>query len=202
LLTLPSNEVRLRHGIPLTSPSRTLLDLASRLTTLELEAALANARRMRLVRDTQIRHTLAAAPQRTAGIARLRALLDGEVKPRDTRSIYERKLLHLIDLAQLPRPATNVTVAGHLVDMFWPDAGLVVEFDSWAFHGDRQAFERDRARDQNLTVSGLRVTRVTAHQVDNQSYATIARLAGGLAAGRRTDPVSQGAGPGNQISRA
>jgi very-short-patch-repair endonuclease len=182
LATLPSQEIRRRHGIPLTSPSRTLLDLANRLTPLELEAALANARGMRLVRDTQIRQTLAAAPRRTAGIARLRDLLDSEITARDTRSLYERKLLHLIHLAELPRPVTNVMVAGHMVDMFWPDAGLVVEFDSWAFHGDRHAFERDRMRDQDLTVKGLTAIRVTARQVDGQSYATIARLAGALAA--------------------
>jgi very-short-patch-repair endonuclease len=149
-----------------------------------LEAALANARRMRLVRDTQIRQTLAAAQPRTAGIARLRDLLDSEVTARDTRSTYERKLLSLLELAQLPRPATNVTVAGHMVDMLWPDAGLVVEFDSWSFHGDRHAFERDRLRDQDLTVIGLRVARVTAHQIDDQSHATVARLAAALAVGR------------------
>jgi very-short-patch-repair endonuclease len=183
---LPAHDIRRRRGVPVASPARTLLDLAATLTSLELEAALANARRTALVRDSEIRRTLDMAPPQTAGIVQLRELLESATPARDTRSLYERKLLHLIELAQLPRPVTNVTVAGHMVDMLWPDAGLVVEFDSWRYHGGRHAFERDRLRDQDLAVHGLRVARVTATQVDNQPYATIASLAGALAAARAT----------------
>jgi very-short-patch-repair endonuclease len=170
--------------VPLTSPSRTLLDLAVYLAPLELEAALANARRLRLVRDSDLRRTLTSAPATTAGITRLRDLLDGETSARDTRSVYERKLLALIELAQLPKPLTNVNVAGHMVDLFWPEAGLVVEFDSWTFHRDRKTFETDRLRDQNLALHGLRVARVTAHQIDQRPHATVARLTGALVAAR------------------
>jgi very-short-patch-repair endonuclease len=70
-----------------------------------------------------------------------------------------------------------------MVDMLWPDAKLVVEFDSWTFHRDRHAFETDRLRDQDLAVHGLRVTRLTANQIDHHEHATVARLAGALAAG-------------------
>jgi len=194
---LQSHEIRRRHGVPLTSPSRTLLDLAAVLTPLELEAALANARRLALVRDTHIRRTLASASPRTAGIARLRDLLDSETAARDTRSKYERKLLRLIELAELPPPVTNVTVAGHMVDMLWPDARLVVEFDSWTFHRDRRAFETDRLRDQDLAVHGLQVTRLTGNQIDQHEHATVARLAGALAAARMRE-----AGPGAGLRRA
>ncbi len=184
LSRLPPHEIRRCHGVPLTSPSRTLLDLAVYLAPLELEAALANARRLRLVRDSDLRRTLTSAPATTAGITRLRDLLDGETSARDTRSVYERKLLALIELAQLPKPLTNVNVAGHMVDLFWPEAGLVVEFDSWTFHRDRKTFETDRLRDQNLALHGLRVARVTAHQIDQRPHATVARLTGALVAAR------------------
>jgi very-short-patch-repair endonuclease len=177
---LRRQDVRRRAGLPLTSPGRTLLDLAGQLDSLELEGALATARRLRLVTDNEIAATLASAPASKAGVARLRALL-AQKSARDTRSGYERRLLKLIEWAQLPSPVTNVTVAGHLVDMYWPQQRLVLEFDSWTYHHDRRAFERDRLRDQRITAGGDRVTRVTARQVDETPYATVARLAASLA---------------------
>lgn len=178
---LARQDIRWRDGLPLTSPARTLLDLAGLLDSLELEAALASTRRLRLVRDADFATAIAAAPASKRGIARLRKLLAQESAARDTRSVYERRLLGLIKLAELPSPVTNVTVAGHMVDMFWPDQRLVVEFDSWNYHHNRRAFERDRLRDQRIAAAGHRVTRVTARQVDHTPYATIARLAASLA---------------------
>jgi very-short-patch-repair endonuclease len=51
---------------------------------------------------------------------------------------------------------------GHVeVDFFWPTHNLIVETDSWQTHGDRAAFERDRARDAALAAAGYRVVRFT-----------------------------------------
>lgn len=55
----------------------------------------------------------------------------------------------------------NVLVEGYLVDAYWPRHGLVGELDSWQFHGDRGAFERDRERDAVLQAAGRRVVRIT-----------------------------------------
>jgi very-short-patch-repair endonuclease len=49
--------------------------------------------------------------------------------------------------------------------MTWPDRGLVVEFDGFAYHRTRAAFERDRARDAALQLAGNRVLRVTARRL-------------------------------------
>jgi very-short-patch-repair endonuclease len=174
------SEIRTRLWLPLTSPARTLLDLAGVLDPFELESALANAVRGRLLRDSDLRQTLSRAPRSTKGIATLRALLQGARPAADTRSIYERRLLRLIEQAELPRPLTNIKVAGHMVDMLWPEQRLIVEFDGWEFHHDRGAFERDRLRDQRLIAAGHRVTRVTARHVDRTPFALVARLAAGL----------------------
>jgi very-short-patch-repair endonuclease len=181
--TLSRADSRRRLGIPLTSPARTLIDLGAVLAPVELENALAEARFRSLVRDAELTDALARAPSR-AGTAALRRLLSYTqtlaAGPARTRSGYERKLLQLIDEAGLPRPATNVPVAGHVVDMFWPEQRLVVEFDGYAFHGDRRAFERDRLRDQDLVAAGYRVIRITARQLDQTPFAVIARLAQAL----------------------
>jgi len=181
--TLARKDIRWRSGIPLTSPARTLIDLGVILDPLELENALAETLVRGLAREAEIAAAMQRAPRR-AGIPVLRQLLsyrqDAGVDPARTRSVYERKLLELIAEAELPRPVTNVPVEGHVVDMFWPAQRLVVEFDGFAYHSDRQAFENDRLRDQDLVAAGYRVIRITARQLDRTPLALIARLAQAL----------------------
>ncbi|HTW11714.1 MAG TPA: type IV toxin-antitoxin system AbiEi family antitoxin domain-containing protein [Solirubrobacteraceae bacterium] len=182
--TLDHRDVRWKAGIPLTAPARTLIDLAAaRPDPLELENALAQALHRSLTTGAQIRAALERAPGRP-GSAMLRtltaALAGAHTDPARTRSVYERKLLELIVAAGLPKPVTNVPVAGHEVDMLWPEHKLVVEFDGFAFHHDRKAFETDRLRDQHLVVAGYRVIRITARQLDQAPFAVIANLAAAL----------------------
>ena len=79
--------------------------------------------------------------------------------------------------ARLPRPETNVRVAGYEVDFLWRDHKLVVEVDGFAFHATRAAFERDRARDATLQAAGYRVIRLTWRQLTDEPHAVVARLA-------------------------
>ena len=181
--TLDATDIRWRHGIPLTAPARTLIDLAATATQLELENAIAEARRRRLATESQIGAALKRAGNR-AGVAALAAILKQleatRASPSRTRSLYERRLLRLIEAAALPKPVTNIPIQGHEVDMFWPAHRLVVEFDGFAFHSDRHAFERDRLRDQKLVAAGLRVIRITQRQIDHEPLAVVARLAQAL----------------------
>jgi very-short-patch-repair endonuclease len=169
-------DVRRRQGIPVTAPARTLLDCAAVLDAMALETVLFAALEHGLARAGEVRDVLGRNP-RAKGIAALRELLEAPARPRDTRSGYERRLLSLLRAAELPLPATNVQVAGLLVDAHWPELGLVVEFDGWAYHRTRAQFETDRLRDQRLAVAGQRVLRITGRQLDHQPYALVARLA-------------------------
>jgi very-short-patch-repair endonuclease len=172
-------DVRLWKGLPVTSPARTLADLAGVLTIDELESALAIVRRRKLATDQEILEAIARAPY-AKGVATLRAVLAQTGPPRLTRSKYERKLLKLIAAAQLPRPIPNAKVEGVEVDLYWPDHRLIVEFDSLAFHLDRSAFEKDRLRDQRLIAAGYKVLRITASQIDTTPEAVVARIAQAL----------------------
>ena len=62
-------------------------------------------------------------------------------------------------------------VEGYQVDFCWPEQRLIVETDGYEHHGTRAAFERDRAKDAQLTVRGWRVLRFTAPQVRDASCA-------------------------------
>lgn len=169
-------DIRWRDGVPVTSPARTCLALAAELDELELEAALGIALGRSLVRRAQLADVVSRNPY-AKGVARLRRLLGQDDPMRDTRSLYERRLLRLLTAAGLPLPLTNVMLGDELVDGWWPDLKLVLEFDGWRYHGSRDRFERDRLRDQVLATAGHQVLRVTRRQIDQAPYALVARIA-------------------------
>ena len=67
-------------------------------------------------------------------------------------------------------------VLGHETDAFWPASSLVVEMDSFEFHGHRAAFERDRTRDAALQAAGYRVIRLTHRRLEREGPAVAAQL--------------------------
>ncbi len=172
---LTPQDVRWRDGIPVTSPARTLLDLAGCIGDIELESALSRAFHRNLVRTSQLNDVIARNP-RAQGIAQLRVMVAEPHALHDTRSKYERKLLRLLMDAELPLPETNVRVGGRMVDAYWRQFGLVIEVDGWQYHRSRQQFEEDRLRDQGLFLAGNQVMRVTTRQIDRRPYALIARI--------------------------
>jgi len=98
-----------------------------------------------------------------------------------TRSAAERILVKLLRAAGLPRPAFNAKTEGYEVDALWRVERVVLEFDSYAFHATRAAFERDRRRDATLTRAGFLVVRTTWRELTEQSHALVARIAEALA---------------------
>jgi len=178
-LELDRRDLRNRHGLPVTSPSRTIVDLAAETPLDELESLLAEATVRRLVTPSE----LAAAAGRVPGhrgMAKIHALVSAEEDPALTRSKAERRLLALIRAAGLPAPLVNQPFLGYQLDMRWPAQKLVIEFDGFRFHGHRVAFERDRRRDQMLVAAGYRVMRVTWRQLEQEPLAVLARLAAAL----------------------
>jgi very-short-patch-repair endonuclease len=164
------------HDLPVTSPTRTLLDLASSMRRWELE---------RLIEEAQLRHLagrddLYAALERgrgRTGAPAFRAALAREDEPKLTRSQAERRLLDLIRAARLPGPETNVSLARYEVDFLWREQRLVVEVDGFAYHSSRAAFERDRLRDAELQAMGYRILRVTWRRLVDEPEALLAQIA-------------------------
>ena len=178
---LEARHLMARRGIPVTAPARTLLDLADVLPPRALERAVDEAQVSRRVRHEDLLAVLAEANGRH-GAPALRAVLEREGGPAITRSEAEERLLALLRRAGLPPPRVNVRLAGHEVDLFWPDQGVVIEIDGYAFHSSRAAFERDRVRDAQLQAIGLRVMRVTWRQIVAEPEALLVRIAQLLAA--------------------
>ena len=61
-------------------------------------------------------------------------------------------------------------------DLVFDDVKLIVEIDGFAYHGDRDAFERDRQRQNALTAAGWTVLRFTWRQVHENPIAVIAQI--------------------------
>jgi very-short-patch-repair endonuclease len=78
----------------------------------------------------------------------------------------------------------NVNVAGYRVDLHWPVERLVVEVDGFAFHGSRDAFERDRRRDAEFIAAGITTLRITWRQLVHRPFVVVARIAAALAIAR------------------
>jgi very-short-patch-repair endonuclease len=170
------HEVTRMRGIPMTAVARTICDLAATEPVDEVEHAFQEALYRDIVTTTALAAVLEREPKRK-GASIIKALL---ADPRLTRSERERRLLRLLDQAQLPRPITNVHLHGYLVDAYWPDQGLVLEFDGWQGHGHRDAFERDRKRDQVMLANALRPMRATDRHLQHEPVALVARIAQAL----------------------
>jgi hypothetical protein len=154
-------EVTVEKGIPVVTMERVLLDLAARTDAKRLERIFVNAYK----RDGFSWPRLGRILKRTRGrrgAGKLRRIA-GEVDPEalETRGVPEIDFLALCREANLPTPAVNVLVEGHLVDFLWTAQKVVVETDSWSYHGDRPAFERDRQTDVDLVAAGYDVHRAT-----------------------------------------
>ena len=158
-----------QHGIPVTSPARTLYDLAPTLTDLQLIRTYNDGRRSGLLTDAALAELLRRVPP----APRITRLLTGE---NPTASWLEDAFIAFVERFGLPRPQRNVKVAGLEVDICYPEQRVIIEVDSWRFHGDRAAFERDRERDSITTAAGFRTVRVTAerlHQAEADRLAAI-----------------------------
>jgi very-short-patch-repair endonuclease len=177
---LPRPDRRTHLHLPITSPLRTLIDLAEVTANATLGTATREARVRGLVTDAQLRRSTTTHFGRH-GIARLLAVMEApEGLP--TRSGAERELLRLIAAAGLPRPEASYAIGPYTVDFAWRRERLVVELDDFNTHGDARSFERDRRRDADLQRTGWRVQRITRLQVRDDQLRTIATIAALLAA--------------------
>ncbi|HEX6153532.1 MAG TPA: DUF559 domain-containing protein [Solirubrobacterales bacterium] len=152
-----------RHGIPVTTPVQTLIDLALRLDRRGVERAVNEADKYDLVHPPELREAL---DQRAGepGVATLRHILDRRTF-RLTKEELERRFLPLARKAGLPVPLTGQWVNEFEVDFYWPDLGLVVETDGLRYHRTPAEQARDRERDQAHTAAGLTQLRFTHEQV-------------------------------------
>jgi hypothetical protein len=176
-MNLDPADITFVDGIWVTTPARTLLDLAE-VAPRHVPRAIERLEELRLLDLGAIEETMARAPGRR-GLKPLDAALDLYRPGVVTRSELERRALDLVAAAGLPTPAANAGIAGidGEVDLLWVDHAVVVEIDSARYHSSRRAFERDRRKSAELTALGYRVIRVTDRQLTTEPYWVADRIA-------------------------
>jgi very-short-patch-repair endonuclease len=172
---LPRADVTTRHAIPVTTPARTLIDLADVLPRRGLERALDEAAYLR--RDLG---ELAPRNGRRGSGTLAAVLVRHDAGSTRTRSELEERMLGLCRRFLLPAPEVNATVEGYTADFVWREQGLIVETDGWRAHGTREAFERDRRRDADLLATGWRVLRISYARLEREPEWVAQRIAAAL----------------------
>ena len=158
--SLPPADRTSRLGIPVTTGTRTVWDLATVLTPLRTRRAFEQAEKLGLLDRDRLASLLAAHPSHR-GAGALRELLAAAVLPlAATRSRLEEIVLETCRDHGLPLPASSVPLLGYEVDHLWPAALLVVEADG-DDHLSRAQRDRDNERDARLARAGHLVRRYT-----------------------------------------
>jgi len=147
--------------LPVTTVSRTLMDISSMLQFRDLRKALAEADFLRLLDVGELRATRG----HPGGAKLTRALKRHQPRLARTRSDLEIDFIELCEDHALPMPEINSWRAGFMVDAVWESRRLVVEVDGGAAHGTPARAEEDRRRELVLRGAGYRTIRYTYRQV-------------------------------------
>lgn len=175
------DDVCRRRGLAVTTVERTLIDLAPRLPFTRLESTVLKAQRLNLLDVVALAQRLSDGMRGHKGIDSLRRLIERATPDKaKTLSDPEAWLLDLFRKHGLPRPLVNESVEGFKVDFYWPEAGLIVEFDGHSFHSSREALRRDKRRDRILQLAGYRVLRYTYEDLTTTPERLVAEIAAAL----------------------
>ena len=156
--SLPPYDTTRKLGIPVTTGTRTIWDLAATLPSLQTRRAFEQAEKLRLLNRGRLAELL-AGDQGHRGRSTLRELLAERALPLEaTRSRLEEIALETCRDHHLPIPAVNVPVLGWEVDLLWEPARFIAEADG-TDHLARDQRDSDNERDAVLARAGYLVRR-------------------------------------------
>ncbi len=172
-----------RHGVAVTDPLRTLVDLGA----VDREGVDAALLRFvvdgyvtpRAVRAALVRHS----QHGRHGVVALREALERwalDDKPAD--SDLEALMGEIVLTFGLPKVEFHAHIGGYEVDFWIVGSNVVIECDGWSAHGaDHDQFEFDRVRDADLLAQGIITQRVTWRQMVRGPRALAGRIRATLA---------------------
>jgi hypothetical protein len=171
--TLRRRDVTKQLGIRVTTPARTIFDISPRQGDRAFKRTVNNALHSLWLTKDQLaeavgRHRNLPAAKRVAQLIGLPGT--------PTRSGWEDDFPVFCDRYGLPAPVMGAPIGGYIVDALFVAERVIVELDSWPFHGDKIAFETDRERDAYALARGLVTVRVTDERLDGRPREEAERL--------------------------
>ncbi|MBA3339267.1 MAG: DUF559 domain-containing protein [Geodermatophilaceae bacterium] len=173
--TTLKGHVTRRHGLLVTKPDRTVVDLWPRLRQSERERMLRDAVRLRLVTMPGLIEAAIDLRGRR-GVAQLRTTVARyvDLPLHRCRSNAEVEGLLVLSEAGMEIPAVNVRRAGEEADFSWPDRKLIIEIDGENFHLDPI---EDARKTRIWTRAGWTVRRIPSQDVFDRPERLIALAA-------------------------
>lgn len=182
-LLLTSDQVATLHAVPVTTPARTIFDLAAREHPKRVERALDFALSHRLTNHAELHHLLGVLACRgRSGITTMRQLLvDRPADERQPDSNLERRFRQIAREAGFPVLEAQVDIADETgwlarVDFYYAPLLLVIEIDSVIHHSALMDRRRDDATTARLRAAGYTVRRFTEVEIFFEPDRVIAAL--------------------------
>ncbi len=166
--SLSTTDTVTRDGIPVTSPTQTLLDLATELPEREVERTVNEADKRDLVDPETLRVELDSRAGEP-GAPLLCRLLDKRtfrLSDSDLKILFRPIAME----AGLPLPLSKQMVNGFEVDFYWPELGLVIETDGLRYHRTPSTQTRDVQRDRAHTLAGMTPLRFTHYEIEYETF--------------------------------
>jgi hypothetical protein len=162
-----------QHGIRVTKPARTVLDVASSLDDRQLKRVVNTALHSPWLTESHLLELLERRPH-LPGATRIASLVGGAGNPE--RSGWEDDFPAFCARFGLPQPVMGAIVLGHEVDALFVEERVIVELDGWQFHQGKIAFEDDRERDAHMLAGGFVTVRLTWRLSHEHAHREAARL--------------------------
>jgi very-short-patch-repair endonuclease len=172
---LALRDITRERGIPVTTPTRTVIDLAPSCDRRQAEGLINEADGRGLLKVDTLRGEIDAAKGQP-GVPLLRDILDRATFVL-TQSELERLFLPLARRAGLPKPRSQHRFGRSRVDFFWPELDLVVECDSLRYHRTQIQQAKDRRRDHDHILAERWWARFTHDQIAHDPDYVVAVMA-------------------------
>lgn len=180
-------------GLPVTTPARTILDLAAVLPPNLLASSVDQAVRLKLTTYEASANLLESIARRgKPGVTKLRTIL----KPRlggtfVSESTLESRLFQVLVEGGLPQPKTQyrprwLRKVNGRVDLAYTAERVIVEGDGQRWHGTPDAFQHDRTRDNLAQISGWIILRFTWDDLTKRPEYVVTTVDRALSARRGT----------------
>jgi hypothetical protein len=157
-----------RAGIPVTDPVRLFVDLGAVLPLGTVASLLDRALGRRLVTVAGVRAARDAVARRgRAGCGVIRRLLDERTDLPRPSGVLEARMASVFVRHGLPAPEAEHVVRADdgrfvgRVDFAYPDLKLAIEVDGYEAHSSLDAFQADRARQNDLVAAEWTLLRFT-----------------------------------------